>query len=377
MQRKSVFDILAQMTGRNSLSELQKRELRNNVVSDFVDYFYIRKKVYLWLIKLFRPTVDSFLFGFLIYPSIKYYTNWVIVLPHYQKLLDLYYKDIKKALDNHHIEVELNGIDDVGRWSIMNAEYNSTFGLDSRISVNSGMFYFLHVFCRNLQPFLIRDEKPKRAEDMLLWLIKRQFKRSAIAFCTNNHRKILTMVSMVPEDETLLKGMEMFVLYHEIGHAYYTQHGNEAWPFKKERNQVQMDRMMNDEEYAADMFSIHMLEVIGENEEGEYLLYGACLLFLILSWFEEAGLIKKPVMHPLSRDRYDCLLEEIGAMDRGLYDRCQKYSEILKEVWHSCESDVNKGIEKYRKNRTKYEDSLEMIREYARHYFRCEELGEG
>ena len=371
-----MFDILAQRTCRKSLNELQKRELRKNIVSDFVDYFYIRKRVYLWLISIFRPSVDSFLFGFLVYPNIKYYACWVIVLPHYQPLLDLFYKDIKKVLDRHGIEVELNGIDDVGRWSIMNADYISTFGMDSRISVNSGMIYFLHVFCRNLQPFLMRDKTPKRVEKMILRLMKRQFKRSAIAFCTNNHRKIIRMVSMVPVDGTLLEGMEMFVLYHEIGHAFFTQHGEGAWPFKKERNQVQMNRMKNDEEYASDIFSINMLMLMYDSQKGKYLLYGACLLFLILSWFEESGFIKKPVKHPSSKDRYYYLLEEIKEVNKELNDHCLEYSIIVNKLWQSCKDDVGKGIEKYRKNRAKYEDSLDVVREFARHYFRCEELGE-
>ena len=181
---------------------------------------------------------------------------------------------------------------------------------------------------------------------------------------------------MVPEDGTLLEGMEMFVLYHEIGHAYYAQYGNTAWPFEKECNNAQIDRMNNDEEYAADLFSIHMLQLIADNEEGKYLLYGACLFFLLLSWFEEAGFIKKPINHPSSKDRYVYLLEEVQTMDRIQYERCLDYSEVMNNVWNSCKDDVFKGIEKYRKNRAKYDDSLDVVKEFAQHYFRCEELGE-
>lgn len=372
----NVFDILAQRTGRESLSELQKRELRNNVVSDFVDFFYIRNRFSLWLIKRFRLAVDGYFFGLLVYPVIKHYAFNVIALPHYQSLFDDFYKDINKTLVNNGISLKLNGIEDVGRWSVANAEYISTFGIDSRISVNSGMIYFLHVFCRCLQPFLMENDNSKRANSILLWLMKRQFKRASIAFCTNNHRLIISMISMVPEDGTLLEGMEMFVLCHELGHAYYTQYGEEAWPFEMICDPAQMDRMKNDEEYAADIFSIHMLHLMDGSQEGEFLLYGAVLFFLILSWYEEAEYIKKPVKHPLSKARYDYLLEEIKAMDVNIYRRCLKYTKIMNTVWLSCMSDVNKGIEKSRKNRSKYEDSLEVVREYAMHYFRCEEIGE-
>lgn len=371
-----MFDLLAKRTGRESLSELQKRELRKNVVSDFVDFFYIRNWFELRIIKWLRPAVDSALFGLLVYPHIKFYASTVISLPHYQSLLDLFVKDIRKTLGHHGIKIELNGIDDVGRWSTMNAEYISTFGIDSRISVNSGMVYFLHVFCRNLQPFLMKDEMPKRRGQAVLWLMKKQFKRSAVAFCTNNHRKIITMVSMVPEDGTLLKGMEMFVLCHEIGHAYYSQCSVGAWPFKRVLGQIELERIRNDEEYAADIFSIHMLQLMDESKEGMYLLYGGCLLFLILSWFEEAGFIKKPVKHPLSKERYDYLLEEIKGTDVDLYDRCQEYSSSMNAVWLMCKDDIGRRIDRYRKKRSKFEGELEVIREYARHYFRCEECGE-
>lgn len=371
-----MFDLLAKRSGRESLSELQKRELRKNVVSDFVDFFYIRNWFELRVIRWLRPAVDSALFGLLVYPYLKLYVRTVISLPHYQPVLDLLAIDIKKTLSINGIEIELNGIDDVGRWSIMNAEYISTFGIDSRISVNSGMLYFLHVFCRNLQPFLMKEEMPKRRGKIVLWLMKRQFKRSAIAFCTNNHRKIISMVSMVPEDGTLLEGMEMFVLCHEIGHAYYSQHSNDAWPFKETIGEKESRRMGQDEEYAADIFSIHMLMLMDECQEGKYLLYGACLFFMILSWFEEAGFIKKPVKHPLSKERYDYLLEEIKGMDVDLYNRCQEYSNNMNSVWQLCKDDVGRGIDRYRKKRSKYEGELEVVREYAMHYFRCEECGE-
>lgn len=376
LKRMNVFDLLAKRSGRESLSELQKRELRKNVVSDFVDFLYIRNLFGLRVIRWLKLKVDSVLFGQLVYPYLKFYVKTVITLPHYQSILDLLASDIRKALDSHGIEIELNGIDDVGRWSIMNAEYISTFGFDSRISVNSGMLYFLHVFCRNLQPFLMKDEMPKRRGQILLWLMKRQFKSSAIAFCTNNHRKIISMVSMVPKDGTLLEGMEMFMLCHEIGHAYYSQYGNGVWPFKKSIGEKESRKMNNDEEYAADIFSIHMLQLMDENQKGKYFLYGACLFFMILSWFEETGFIKKPVKHPLSKERYDYLLDEIKGMDEDLYDRCQEYSNIMNSVWLLCKDDIGRGIDRYRKKRSKYEDELEVVREYARHYFRCEECGE-
>ena len=376
MQRMNVFDLLAKKTGRGTLSELQKRVLRKNVVLDFVDFFYVRNWFELRIIKWLRPAVDSAIFSLLVYPYIKFYARTVISLSHYQTILDMYAKNIMKVLGNHGIEVELNGIDDVGRWSVMNAEYISTFGIDSRISVNSGAFYFLHVFCRNLQPFLMIDEMPKRSGQIVLWLMKRQFMRSAVAFCTNNHRKIIMMVSMVPEDDTLLEGMELFVLCHEIGHAYYSQYGEDSWPFKRDLGQLEFERMKNDEEYAADIFSIHMLQLMDESYKGIYLLYGACLFFLILSWFEEAGFIKKPVNHPLSKERYDYLLEEIKRMDISTYNRCRAYTNSLNYIWQLYKDNIGIGIEKYRKRRSKYQDELEVVREYARHYFRCEECGE-
>ena len=48
----------------------------------------------------------------------------------------------------------------------------------------------------------------------------------------------------------------------------------------------------------------------------------------------------------------------------------------MNAVWQLCKDDVRRGIDRYRKKKSKYEGELEVVKEYAMHYFRCEECGE-
>lgn len=375
MYRKDVFDLLATITGRQSLSDLQKRELRTNIVDDFRDFIYVRAKWTLRIIRWLRFRVDSCMFDFLIYPKIKFYSKYVITLPHYKPLLDILYGEINDFLGRNGIVMDLDGVEDICRWSVVNAEYVSTFGFDKRISVNSGTIYFLHVFCRCLQPFLM-DKDFDRHHPLIGGVMKRQFKKSVIAYCTNNHRKVIRFLSMVPEDGSLLDGMEKFVLGHELGHAYFNQYGKEKWPFSTPLDSELLSMKKNDEECGADLFAINMIWLMRQDNQGEYLLYGACLFFLLLNWFEEANLVKKPVTHPRSCKRYSYLLQAIRCFSEDEYNKCIEWSTIMNNLWENAIMDVTAKIGKAVKDRMKYEPELLLIREYAVHYFRCHDLGE-
>ena len=135
-ERKNVFDLLAIASNRNNLSEAQKRELRKNVIEDFIEYFYSRYRFLLFVIRRFRLRTESRFFVSLILPAIKLYLRSTAKL-NYQDVLDSSLNQINKTLDEIGVNVKIDGINDLARWSNINAEYASWFGMDQRITILS------------------------------------------------------------------------------------------------------------------------------------------------------------------------------------------------------------------------------------------------
>lgn len=131
------------------------------------------------------------------------------------------------------IIIPIDGINDVSGWSIVNADYASWFGMDKRISITSGTCYFAHVFCRCLQPFIIEQQTNSNLWNIIRWRMHRQFRRTTIGLLTNNHAKAFSFFNLIPEDESLLSGIEIFIILHEMGHAYIDSIEELVWPFSK------------------------------------------------------------------------------------------------------------------------------------------------
>ncbi len=111
---------------------------------------------------------------------------------------------------------------------------------------------------------------------------------------------------LIPEDPSLLYGMEMFIICHEMGHAYFSQKGISSWPFEplSEKNQINAD-----EEIGADLFAINTnWHYYLYHKEYKQMLFGCCFFFLIFSWLEEEGLMPIPTRHPKSIVRYNYLM---------------------------------------------------------------------
>lgn len=58
-------------------------------------------------------------------------------------------------------------------------------------------------------------------------------------------QKHLAFFNLIPEDESLLSGIEIFIILHEMGHAYIDSIEELVWPFSKKpspniRNKMKM-----------------------------------------------------------------------------------------------------------------------------------------
>ena len=370
MKRKNVYDILAETSNRPNLSEAQKRALRKNAITDITEYFYSMRRDILWLIRLFRPKTESFFFSFLVYGPMKSYLKHSFKL-NYQDVLDIH----KKILADQNIILEIDGINDVARWSGINAEFTSWFGSDNRITVLSGTMYFSHLFCRSVEPLLVSIDK-NDTHSAFERYFRNMFKRSCIGFLTNNHRKGWSRMFLIPDDSSMLDGMEKFIISHEMGHAFFSQYGIATWPFEPLSHQ-RKELISSDEEIGADTFAIHTLRNIYlKHNDQKRLMWGACMFFLVFSLFEEDGLISIPTNHPSSKERYHYLMNYIHDVDSALYEQYLRYERGILRFWESMQETVKQNVLRYKEKRQAYLAELGQIEAYAKHYLRSSEEGE-
>ena len=181
---------------------------------------------------------------------------------------------------------------------------------------------------------------------------------------------------LIPEDSSMLDGMEKFVISHEMGHAFFNQYGIAAWPYESLSCQ-RKELLSSDEEIGADIFAIHTLRhVYLKHNDKKRLMWGACMFFLVFSLFEEEGLISIPTNHPSSKDRYYYLMDYIHDIDSALYEQYTRYERGVLGFWESVQDTVIQNVHRYKDKRQKYMAELEQIATYAKHYLRCSEEDE-
>lgn len=374
MDMHNVFELLARFSGRTNLSEAQKRELRKNVITDFVEFYYSRYRWTLIIIKWFHLVTESRWFISFVPPAIKYYIKHHMKI-NYQNLLNHYLNDIYQTLNQIGVNVHIDGINDIARWSNINAEYTSWFGTDQRISILSGTMYFSHLFSRSFQPLFVSIDQ-NHTHSAFQHYFRRMFQRSAIGFLTNNHRKGLSLMFLIPADSSLLYGMEMFIICHEMGHAYFNQNNISAWPFEP-LSEDTTNQITADEEIGADLFAINTIwHHYISHKENKQMLFGGCLFFLIFSWFEEDGLVSKPVSHPKSIIRYKYLIEFIQEKAPELFPQYLLYQHAAESFWYSSRKTIKKEIDQYKRKKMTYKTELDQVEAFTRHYFACHSEGE-
>ena len=349
--------------GREAASEVQQGLLKENTLKDYKMFVYLKSKRFLWLLNKF-PKNKIIRYLFLIHVNIisDYYFRKVVKSSNYQTILESIYNPINNCLKERNVDIKVNGVNDVSGWDWMNAEY-TPWSFDQRISVNSGICYFSHVLCRSLQPYIIDKQENRNNYKTLSWWFNRQFRKSIVGIVTKNHFRALTGIFFIPEDESLLTGIESFVILHELGHAYVSQTCPLLWPY--EVQPIANDIINADEEKFADIFAVHTLCYMYKKDESQkLLLFAPVFFFLINSWLEKEGLVSKPKSHPTSSVRMNYLKDEIQFLYPNV--EYEQYSSILNEVWESNKRRIIKQVNKFNASYSKYEYMLNKIVESVR-----------
>ena len=181
---------------------------------------------------------------------------------------------------------------------------------------------------------------------------------------------------LIPDDSSMLDGMEKFIISHEMGHAFFSQYGIATWPFEPLSHQ-RKELISSDEEIGADTFAIHTLRNIYlKHNDQKRLMWGACMFFLVFSLFEEDGLISIPTNHPSSKERYHYLMNYIHDVDSALYEQYLRYERGILRFWESMQETVKQNVLRYKEKRQAYLAELGQIEAYAKHYLRSSEEGE-
>lgn len=352
---------LPHISKRITIGVTQQPALKNNITEDFKSSFYRHNKILLYLVKHFpnnrrlkiclrsRVTI-----------SLNAYISDILSLPHYQKILDNEYKEITKILRKLKIKVSLDGINDIAGWSFVNADFASWFNTDRRISITSGTCYFAHVFCRCLQPFIIEQQHNTKMCSLLHMRMNRQFRRTTIGLLTHDHSKAFSFFNLIPEDESLLSGIKKFIILHEMGHAYYSASKTFSWPYPQNPSSSIKNRIEKDEEVMADIFAIHALyHIYQDNTDQKLLLFAPYFFFLIYSWLEDANLIPQPREHPSNLDRCTYLMNESQYLISN--PDYFKYIEVLNLVWEKNKQSIITQTNKRKKTLSIYSEILENI----------------
>lgn len=267
----------------------------------------------------------------------------------YQTILEQHFDEIVALLKKSPLPstVSLEAVNDTSGFEQFNAESVPWFG-ENYISINSGICYYSHLFVRCMQPYFIDIQFVQKAGagKYLSWYWKQRFVKTSVAYISKNSQYAITPMFLIPKDDSLLAGIEKFVLSHEYAHLMIRKFGNKIFNFSSYFNQETTSKILADEEVAADAIALLILYYMVKLEKGSiYLLYGPQFIFAILSCYEKADLIPRPNNHPSFLSRYEYLKSMVNQLKpNGLYE---KFDEVVWGFWNENREKIkNRSITK-------------------------------
>lgn len=175
----------------------------------------------------------------------------------YQPILESHLKDIKRVWRKASLPplIHINGIYDISGFDIYNAESIPWFG-ENYISINSGICYLSHTFARCLQPYFICIQNKNKVPLFFSYYFQKKFRDTSVAYLCQDHIYALAYMTLIPNDDNLLFGIEQFIIAHEIGHLMLKEYGRSRIKYEKYFCEDIVYLINKDEEIAADAFAI-------------------------------------------------------------------------------------------------------------------------
>ncbi|MDL2322864.1 hypothetical protein LJC52_02655 [Bacteroidales bacterium OttesenSCG-928-A17] len=279
----------------------------------------------------------------------------------YQSIIEEHLSDITDILKSTSLPdpIELNGIDDIDGFGYFNAESIPWFG-ENYISINAGVFYNSHTLVRCLQPFLLAANKNDSTPYVWKYFFTNQFVRSSVAYITHDHTRSLSPIFIIPEDDSLLSGIEQFVISHEYAHLMLKIYERKEFQFEKYFNDEIIGLINSDEEVTADAIAILLLyNVMNFKTKSPFTFYAPLFLFKLLSCYEQEKLIPTPMSHPTNGDRHEYIKNMILQLDNN--DLYLVYDKELNNIWEANKNKIEKRVEKINADLEKYLDTIKDL----------------
>lgn len=308
------------------LETTYQRNNRNDFIMDFVRY----NAPFLRLYKCFHSQRLAVLL--LKMECIQYYDSRRKSLTgsdySYQDILDNLFTTIEDILINDLCLINtsiINECTEVSGFNVFNAESIPFFG-ENYIAINSGVFYYAHVFARSLQPIFIENnddgiDNMNCIQRLFCNWVNRwprsNFQKAAFGYLTRDRRNAHMNCYLIPEDDSLLEGIELFVAGHEYAHLLSKERRLTSQFFNTFFNPDIVALINSDEEITADAFAVILLsrEQLRHSDK-KWLLYSPLFLFDIMRYLDI--IVEKQystkVSHPCNPDRYKYLKQMVDCI---------------------------------------------------------------
>lgn len=289
----------------------------------------------------------------------------------YQDVLENLFTTIEDILINDLCLINasiINEYAEVSGFNVFNAESIPFFG-DNYIAVNSGIFYYAHVFARSLQPIFIENSdndmyNMNYMRRLLYNWVNRwpraNFQKAAFCYLTGDRRNAHMNCYLIPEDDSLLNGIELFVTGHEYAHLLSKEKKLLPQFFDTFFSHNIVTLINSDEEIKADAFAVILLsrEQCRHSDE-EWLLYSPLFLFDLLRYLdiivEKKYHTKTP--HPCNSDRYNYLKQMVDCLvPNNSY--CQFHNKLEKFVLQDAKT-IRLKVKKHNSKMAKLFDIFE------------------
>lgn len=288
---------------------------KKNLYRDHVRFFILKYWLLLFLYKLTKSIIlaniiadiDSAIYR----RKLKHWCN-----SPYQNILSTLVKSIEIEICN--VESFPSKIDkvevlDIRGFDIFNAEAFPCFG-ENLIAIQSGVFYHSHTLARSLE-YILHSDNQSTPSKILASVYKFRYTRVSTGLICRDHTKSFLLWNLIPNDDSLYHGIELFIVAHEYAHCMFCKHTIADFNFGEFFSDDIVSLIMKDEEVAADAFAIIVLDsYVKNNPQDQMAFYGPRFLFKNFSLYESELLLPIPKSHPTYENRYNYIKTMLSSL---------------------------------------------------------------
>lgn len=328
-------------------SEWLQNAHKQNLYNDHIRFF-IRK--YSLLFRLFKLTKSIILAKYIAKKEASVYKRklklWVNAP--YQQVLTELLESIEIEVGNiarFPDKLENVQILDIRGFDIFNAEAFPCFG-ENLIAIQSGVCFHSHTLARALENVLQTDssEFPRGS-----FIYKMRYARISTGIICRDHTRSLSLWSLIPIDDSLYTGIELFVVAHEYAHCMYRLHSIDDFNFEAYFSEEIVMQIKQDEEIAADAFAVVILDsYVKNNPQCQMAYYGPRFFFKNFAQYESELLVPTPKSHPTYEQRYTYLKTMLSSLrDTSKHDAMDAKMDI---IWEETKSFVKSASYRIHRN---------------------------